>query len=32
MLQFKTRSKDLKTQKLQDSILKAVGLISKVTD
>ena len=32
MLQSKTRSKDLKTQKLQDCILKAVGVISKVTD
>ena len=32
MLQPKTRSKDLKTQKLQGCILKAVGVISKVTD
>ena len=32
MLQSKTRSKDLKTQKLQGNILKAVGVISKVTD
>ena len=32
MLQSKTRSKDLKTQKLQGCILKAVGVISKVTD
>ena len=32
MLQSKTRSKDLKTQKLRGCILKAVGVISKVTD
>ena len=32
MLQSKTRSKDLKTQKLQGCILKVVGVISKVTD
>ena len=32
ILQSKTRSKDLKTQKLQGSILKAVWVISKVTD
>ena len=32
MLQSKTRSKDLKTQKLQDCIVKAVGVIAIVTD
>ena len=32
MLQSKTRSKDLKTQKMQSCILKAVGAISKVTN
>ena len=32
MLQSKTRSKDLKTEKLQGCILQAVGVISKVTD
>ena len=32
MLQSKTRSKYLKIQKLQGCILKAVGVISKVTD
>ena len=32
ILQSKTRSKDLKTQKLQGCKLKAVGVISKVTD
>ena len=32
MLQSKTRSKDFKTQMLQDCILKTVGVISKVTD
>ena len=32
MLKVKTRSKDLKTQKLQGCILKAVGVISKVND
>ena len=32
MLQSKTRSKDLKTQKMQDCVLKAVGAISKVTN
>ena len=32
MLQSKTRSKDLKTQKMQGCILKAVGAISKVTN
>ena len=31
MLQSKTRSKDLKTQKMQSCVLKAVGAISKVT-
>ena len=31
MLQSKTRSKDLKTQKIQSCVLKAVGAISKVT-
>ena len=31
MLQSKTRSKNLKTQKLQGCILKAVGVIAKVT-
>ena len=31
MLQSKTRSKDLKTQKMQGCVLKAVGAISKVT-
>ena len=32
MLQSKTRSKDLKTQKIQSCVLKAVGAISKVTN
>ena len=32
MLHSKTRSKDLKTEKLQGCILQAVGVISKVTD
>ena len=32
MLQSKTRSKDLKTQKMQSCILKAVGAISTVTN
>ena len=32
MLQSKTRSKDLNTQKMQDCVLKAVGAISKVTN
>ena len=32
MLQSKTRSKDLKTQKMQVCILKVVGAISKVTN
>ena len=32
MLQPKTISKDLKTQKLQGCILKAAGVMSKVTD
>ena len=32
MLQSKTRAYDLKTQKLQGCILKAIGIISKVTD
>ena len=32
MLQSKTRSKDLKTQKMQGCLLKAVGAISKVTN
>ena len=32
MLLSKTRSKDLKNQKLQGCILQAVGIISKVTD
>ena len=32
MLQLKTRSKDLKTQKMQGCVLKAVGVISKVTN
>ena len=32
MLQSKTRSKDLKTQKMQSCILKLVGAISKVTN
>ena len=32
MLQSKTRSKDLKTQKMRGYILKAIGAISKVTD
>ena len=32
ILQLKTRSKDLKTQKMQGCILKAVEAISKVTD
>ena len=31
MLQSKTRSEGLKTQKLQGCILKTVGVISKVT-
>ena len=31
MLQSKTRSKNLKAQKLQGCILKAVGVIAKVT-
>ena len=31
MLQSKTRSEGLKTQKLQDCILKTAGVISKVT-
>ena len=32
MLQSKARSKDLKTQKMQSRILKAVGAISTVTN
>ena len=32
MRQSKTRSKDLKTQKMQDCILKAVGTVSIVTN
>ena len=32
MLQLKTRSKDLKTQKMQGCVLKAIGSISKVTN
>ena len=32
MLQSKTRSKDLKTQKMQSCVLKALGAISKVTN
>ena len=32
MLQSKTRSKDLKTQKMQGCILKAIGAIFKVTN
>ena len=32
MLQSKTRSKDLKTQKIQRCVLKAVEAISKVTN
>ena len=32
MLQSKTRSKDLKTQKIQGCILKVLGTISKVTN
>ena len=32
MLQSKTRSKDLKTQKMQGCISKAVGAIAKVTN
>ena len=32
MLQSKARSKDLKTQKMQGCVLKAVGVISKVTN
>ena len=32
MVQSKTRSKDLKIQRIQGCILKAVGVISKVTD
>ena len=32
MLQSKARSKDLKTQKMQGCVLKAVGTISKVTN
>ena len=32
MLQSKTRSKDLKTQKMQGCVLKAIGSISKVTN
>ena len=32
MLQSKTRSKGLETQKMQGCILKAVGVISKVTN
>ena len=32
MLQSKTRFKDLKSQKLQGYILRAVGVICKVTD
>ena len=32
MIHLKTRAKDLKTQKMQGFILKAVGAISKVTN
>ena len=32
ILQSKTRSKDLKRQKMQSCVLKAVGVISKVTN
>ena len=32
MLQSKTKSKDLKTQKMQSCVLKAVEAISKVTN